>query len=240
MLAPLAEAGAYDREECRRRRPRDRFRQQIQPQDRAIDLGRGAKGAGRHPAHQPRARIILHAHRQQREVAGCGADALCDLQLHEYDRETGRRRCFEQVTQHCAGDVVGQVGHHFVDGRRVLLRHQRGGVKAQNVAVDNRHVRRAGKACTQRLDQAIVQFHGDNAGRLRCQRLGQHALAWADFQHPVCGRQVGRGDDARQVDTVDEEVLAEGLLWMEVSRHRQMVNRQKQVRKPYMYFCQQV
>src|SRR5690606_22932235 len=82
----------------------------------------------------------------------------------------------------------------------------------QNISVNDMHMRSAGEALAQRLDQAAVEFHGDQAPGAFGQNIGQHARAGADFQHGIAGAEFGRIQDRRQITPVRQIVLTERLL----------------------------
>ena len=73
-----------------------------------------------------------------------------------------------------------------------------------------------GKLLTQDGNQPLIQFDGHDASGLFGQVMGQCAEAGTDLEHCVGWCEVGGVGDAGQMGRVDEEVLAEGLLKVQI------------------------
>jgi len=139
------------------------------------------------------------------------------------DEEDGERRgmgAFQNVPQDGARYVVGKVCYQFVgrgEGRGRLLSHCLGvngfgGIDLQDVSVNKGYIGLTCELLPEDGNETPVKFNGDDAPGPRCQLMGQCAEAGADFEDAIGRREIGCTGDAGEVGRVDEEVLAEGLL----------------------------
>ncbi len=225
LFAALGEAGAHDGEEVGRfDTGGGRLGQNIEAQHGAVDFGPRQEGAGGHTLQDAGSGVELDADCEERHCAGLSDDATGYFVLDEEDGEHRGMGAFQYVPQDGARDVVGEVRYYFEgrgEGRGRLLSdclgvNGFGGIDLQDVSVDKGYIGLTCELLPEDGNETLVEFDGDDASGPRCQLMGQCAEAGADFKDVIGRREIGRTGDAGEVGRVDEEVLAEGLLEVQI------------------------
>jgi hypothetical protein len=81
-------------------------------------------------------------------------------------------------------------------------------IHAERISLDDAHIAPAGQPGGENLEQASIDFHGDDcAGAIR-DRFGQRAEARPDLKDRIGGREFGRPENRLERTGADEEVLA--------------------------------
>ena len=192
---PLAEVHG------RRRPPR------LDPHDRRVDLGRGAKVVGPYLEQVVDAAQQLDVRGQAavQRVPGAGDQPHRELVLEHDDRRAERRGVRQQLEGQRRRDLVGDVCHTQIEIRQLRPHH---------VALQDRQlglVRGPGDAAAELEDHARVDLDGDDGPRALEQPQRQVPRARPYLEDDVGGFHPGLVDDGVDDGRVLEDVLPPGL-----------------------------